>query len=222
VDYTLADSSDAIVACIGHALATMGHPPAPPDAMRATIGLSLPAAYAQLTGSGGDGEGAARFAALFLGRADELMVPGTRLLPDAAEAVRALHARGHRLAIVTSKRASIVREVLEREGLLELFETVIGSEDVARHKPDPAPLRLCLERLGCPPEEALYVGDAVADARAAQAAGVAFCGVLTGVTPREELAAYSTRAVLGGVGELVTWVEGAGPRSTVRLGRSSR
>jgi len=69
-------------------------------------------------------------------------------------------------------------------------------------------LRLCLERLGCPPEAALYVGDAVADARAAQAAGVAFCGVLTGVTPREEMAACPTRAVLGSVAELVAWVEG--------------
>jgi phosphoglycolate phosphatase len=207
MDYTLVDSSDAIIACIAHALAVMGHRPAPPDAIRATIGLSLPAAYARLTGTIGDQRQAEQFSALFLARADETMVAGTRLLPGAADAVRALHAQGHRLAIVTSKRARIVREVLARDGLLGLFETVIGSEDVARHKPDPTPLLLCLERLSSPREAALYVGDAVADARAAQAAGVAFCWVLTGVTPREQLTAYPALALLDSVADLVAWVE---------------
>lgn len=208
MDYTLVDSSDAIIACIAHALAVMGHRPAPPGAIQATIGLSLPAAYAQLTGSDAGTQEARRFSALFLARADETMVASTRLLPGAAEAVQALHARGHRLAIVTSKRARIVREVLAREELLGLFEAVIGSEDVARHKPDPAPLLLCLERLSSPREAALYVGDAVADARAAQAAGVGFCGVLTGVTPREQLTAYPADAILDSVADLVAWVEG--------------
>jgi len=201
LDYTLADSSEAIVACIAYALSALGHAPVRAADARATIGLSLPDAYARLIGRT-DGEDSARFAALFLAHADQVMVAGTRMLPGAAEVVRTLRDRGHRLGIVTSKRATIVRQVLARERLLDAFEAVVGSEDAPRLKPDPAPLHVALARLGCPPEDALYVGDSVADARAAEAAGVAFCAVLTGVTPREALEAYPARAVLGSVGEM--------------------
>ena len=51
-DFTLADSSEGIVVCMNHALARLGLPPAPADAIRRTIGLDLHTALANLAGEG--------------------------------------------------------------------------------------------------------------------------------------------------------------------------
>ena len=68
---------------------------------------------------------------------------------DGIEAtLEALQARGHRLGIVTAKRRATVELAFARLPLAHLFETVVGGDETERHKPDPAPLRLALERLG--------------------------------------------------------------------------
>ncbi|HET6624335.1 MAG TPA: HAD-IA family hydrolase, partial [Gaiellaceae bacterium] len=56
--------------------------------------------------------------------------------------------------------------------LAKEFEVVVGYEDTERHKPEPDPVLLALERLGAAPAEAAYVGDSPFDIRAAKAAGV--------------------------------------------------
>ena len=85
--------------------------------------------------------------------------------------------RGHRLGIVTAKR----RVTVELARCLEhLFEVVVGGDETARHKPDPAPLLLALERLGASAEDAVYVGDSPFDMQAARAAGLYAIGVSWG------------------------------------------
>ncbi len=83
-----------------------------------------------------------------------------------------LHAEGRRLGIVTAKRRENVELVLSRLPLAGYFETIVAAEDTERHKPDPEPILLALERLGARPEEAAYVGDSPFDVGAARAAGV--------------------------------------------------
>ena len=56
--------------------------------------------------------------------------------------------------------------------LEHLFEVVVASEDTERHKPDPAPVLLALDRMSARPEGAAYVGDSPFDVAAANAAGV--------------------------------------------------
>ena len=75
-DYTLADSSPGIIACVNHALGVMGLPLATEAAICRTIGLSLPTAfttYAEET----HWPRAAEFQTHFVQRADEVMVAGT-------------------------------------------------------------------------------------------------------------------------------------------------
>src|SRR5438105_12378642 len=79
---------------------------------------------------------------------------------------------GRRRGIVTAKRRQTVELAFARLPIEHLFETVVGGDETERHKPDPEPLLLALERLGARPEEAAYVGDAPFDVRAAKAAGL--------------------------------------------------
>jgi len=88
--------------------------------------------------------------------------------------------RGHRLGIVTAKRRSTVDLAFARIPIGHLFDAVVGGDETQRHKPDPEPLRLALERMGAAPEDAAYVGDSPFDMQAAKAAGLYAIGVSWG------------------------------------------
>jgi HAD superfamily hydrolase (TIGR01509 family) len=90
----------------------------------------------------------------------------------AAELLHALHAADVRLGIWTGRDRSSAITLLRRLGLESLFGIVVCGDDLATHKPDPAGLRLILDRLAVTPESALYVGDADVDAEGGFAAGV--------------------------------------------------
>jgi pyrophosphatase PpaX len=91
-----------------------------------------------------------------------------------------LRADGCRLGVVTAKRRSTVDLAWEHVPLGHLFETVVGGDETERHKPDPEPLLLALERMGAEPEEAVYVGDSPFDVCAAKAAGTGSVAVTWG------------------------------------------
>jgi len=95
---------------------------------------------------------------------------------------------GRTLGIVTAKRRQTAELAFARLPIEHLFEVVVGGDETQRHKPDPEPLLLALERLDARPEEAAYVGDAPFDIKAAKAAGLYAIGVTWGgIHARERL-----------------------------------
>ncbi len=84
--------------------------------------------------------------------------------------------RSWRTAMVTNRSATI-EPLLARFGLGAHFDAVVGLRDVARPKPAPDMIELCLERLGVKASQAVYVGDSPTDGQAARAAGVFFIGI---------------------------------------------
>ena len=62
---------------------------------------------------------------------ESLIRPATR------ELVRALHAAGLKLGVVTGASRLQVIPALERAGLLELFGVVVTDEDVSRRQAEP-------------------------------------------------------------------------------------
>jgi pyrophosphatase PpaX len=88
--------------------------------------------------------------------------------------------QGRRLGIVTAKRRATVDLAFARVPLAHLFEVVVGGDETERHKPDPEPLLLALDRLGADPDDAAYVGDSPFDIRAAKAGGLHAIGVSWG------------------------------------------
>jgi phosphoglycolate phosphatase len=61
---------------------------------------------------------------------------------------------------------------------------------------------MAIDRLGCAPAEAVYVGDSVVDAETARNAGTRFVAVLTGTTDRGSFLAYPVVAVLDRLSDL--------------------
>jgi phosphoglycolate phosphatase len=200
-DYTLADSSDAIVECFAAGLSAVGLPAIAPDLVRRTIGLPLPEALRALHGVA-DAALAARFREGFHQLAECIMHERTRVFAPVAEVLDTVRATGLATAICSTKRRGQIERILARHALADRFDAIVGGEDVPRHKPAPDALLLALERLAVPPERALYVGDHRVDAEAAAAAGVPFVAVLSGPSPREDFAGHPVRAFLASVAEL--------------------
>jgi HAD superfamily hydrolase (TIGR01509 family) len=127
----------------------------------------------------GRGDPAANLAA-YQAHHPSVLRRGTRLMPGAAEALRALHARGLLLGVCSNKPIDFTRELVAYLGVAEFLALLLGPEDVARPKPAPDMLLAALTRLGLAPADALYVGDMVVDIDTARGAGVRVWVVATG------------------------------------------
>jgi pyrophosphatase PpaX len=135
----------------------------------------------------------------------------TRLLrayEDLDAALVHLRDRGVRLGIVTSKRARMVALAWDVLPLHGLFDVVITADDTDRHKPDPEPIRIALERLGADAGSAAFVGDAPFDIQAGNAAGVHTVGVTWGFFTRAQLEPEAPDEIVDTVAELEAYVLG--------------
>jgi pyrophosphatase PpaX len=108
--------------------------------------------------------------------------------PGTAQTLAALQARGIAMALVTSKMDAGAHRSLAHTSLARYIPVVIGADSVTKHKPDPEPVRVALERLGIAPEAAVFVGDSPHDIAAGNAAGVATVAALWGPFTRDQLA----------------------------------
>ena len=73
------------------------------------------------------------------------------------------------MAVVSSSSCSEIEPMLEAGGLRQFFRTVVGGENVKRHKPAPDPYLLAAERLGL--RAPLVVEDSEAGLASGRAAG---------------------------------------------------
>jgi pyrophosphatase PpaX len=84
-----------------------------------------------------------------------------------------------------------------------MFDAVVAAEDSERHKPEPDPVLVALERLGAGPEGACYVGDSPFDVESGRAAGVLTIGVTWGFFARAPLEESGADVIVDTPAELV-------------------
>jgi pyrophosphatase PpaX len=199
LDGTVIDSGAIILASMRHAA-------------REVLGVEVP--DEQLMAAVGGPGLEAQMRALSPDRADELVTvyrAHNEPLHDELvccagmdEVLVQLKDEGRRLGIVTAKRRQTVELAFARIPIEHLFETVVGGDETKKHKPDPEPLLLALERLGAAPDDAVYVGDAPFDVKAAKAAGLYSVGVSWGgIHGRERLEAEEPDALVDTTEELL-------------------
>src|SRR5580658_1272636 len=112
----------------------------------------------------------------------ELLRPPFELRPFMMELKRR-----YRLGLATNRSAT-VPALVEHLKLADVFAAIASALDKVPPKPAPDILRLCLQRAGVAPENAIYIGDSPIDREAAEAAGVAFIGVGTRVESHHPIA----------------------------------
>ncbi|AVT33702.1 phosphoglycolate phosphatase [Plantactinospora sp. BC1] len=100
-----------------------------------------------------------------------------------------LRERGIRCAVATGKSGPRARSLLDGLGVLEIFDCVVGSDEVDRPKPAPDIVRRALYLMDVDRDAAVMIGDAVFDVMSARAAGVGAVAALWGECDREVLLA---------------------------------
>ena len=118
-------------------------------------------------------------------------------------ALTALRDAGARLGIVTAGHREIVLPQLEATGLADLLPVRVFGDDLEVHKPDPAPLRRALSKLGLAdrPADAAYLGDAPTDMQMAVAVGVRPIGIASVLGDPDELRAAGAAEVADSVAD---------------------
>ena len=212
-DYTLGDSTPAITTGFQQGFRAMGLPMPTEAQVRPTIGMTLMDAYTHLTG---DSDPARReeFYHQFqitvgeeaTGEFARAMVDQTALFPGARELLTALHDRGVKVAIVSTKHGRTIRKIFDHQGLLHTADLIVGGSDVTRSKPDPEGLSFALARLELTAEQVLFCGDTVIDAQTARNGGADFSAVLNGTTPAAAFDAWPHVHVAPDLNELGRWL----------------
>jgi pyrophosphatase PpaX len=94
------------------------------------------------------------------------------VFPGIPELLSELKHRGYKTGVVTSRLRNTTELGLKTYDMEQYFDTVVTCDDTDKHKPDPEPVNIALERLGAKPEEAIMVGDSMFDILCAKNAGV--------------------------------------------------
>ena len=102
----------------------------------------------------------------------EVFTDFVEVFPGMLELLKNLKEKGYKMGLVTSRTKDTTWSGLEHYGMDKYFDAVITAGDTDRHKPDPAPILITLDRLGSAPGEAIMVGDTMFDLECAQNAGV--------------------------------------------------
>ncbi len=101
------------------------------------------------------------------------------LVPGAAAFIRAAHASGVRLVIVSAALRSEIVHVLDVAGLSDCFLGIVAAEDVGATKPNPEGYLKGLGLLSLPASECLVIEDSIPGCRAGLAAGMQVVMVAT-------------------------------------------
>ena len=199
LDGTVIDSGAIILASMRHAAREVLGVEVPDEQLMATVGGPGLEAQMQALSPDRAGELVTVYRAHNEPLHDELVC-----CAGMDEVLVQLKDEGRRLGIVTAKRRQTVELAFAQIPIEHLFETVVGGDETKKHKPDPAPLLLALERLGAAPDDAVYVGDAPFDVKAAKAAGLYSVGVSWGgIHGRERLEAEEPDALVDTTEELL-------------------
>jgi len=129
---------------------------------------------------------------------------GVEVYDTSVALVRALRARGLRMAIASSSKNA--RRILETAGLLDLFEAVVdgvvSAEEALPGKPDPAIFVRAAELVGATPAEAAVFEDAVAGVEAGRRGGFALVVGVARRAGRDALLDGGADIVVNDLGDL--------------------
>lgn len=204
LDGTLVDSAPGITVALNRALATHGFRSTSVERVAPLLGGDARLLVRRTVEEGGErisDEASTAVRDMFLDIYSNAPAEGSRLFPDALEVLEALRAGGHRLGLCTNKPAKTGVPVLAAFGLDRLFDAVAFGDTGAYKKPDGRHVLDTLAMMDGAATDAVMIGDAENDIRAANDAGVRSVLVDFGYDTEAALASAPT-IVVGRLGDI--------------------
>jgi len=170
LDGTLVDSLPALRVAVNLVLAELGRRPLSQVEVRGFVGEGLDRLLSQALAATGAALDLEPLRDRWLVVYRETLAEGTTAFPGAEDLLRDLRAAGCRLGLCTNKPQEPAEEILALLGWSELFDAVVGADQVPNRKPAPEHLQQTLAAMG--EGRAAYVGDSATDVETARGAGV--------------------------------------------------
>jgi phosphoglycolate phosphatase len=197
LDGTLIDSGPDLARLLNMVLGEYGRSEVGLDRVRGFVGDGIAKLVERgLEATGGSTETQRRSATdrfLAIYEAEPALL--TRPYPGVPATLKQLKDEGRRLAVCTNKAERVTHAVLRALGLHDFFGAVIGGDSLPVRKPDPAPLRAAIQRVGADAGSSVMIGDNEHDAATASAAGVS-CVLVTYGYARAPLASLPAAALV--------------------------
>jgi phosphoglycolate phosphatase len=199
MDGTLINSEIGITRCVAHALTQMGLEVPSDSELRRWIGPSLRTSFAPLLRDEGLVERAVEH---YRDRFETHGWAEHEVYDGIADAVEALHAAGHRLAVVTAKNEPHARKIAAHLPFGHRFVDVIGATIDGSRSHKPELIAEALQRLGAAPRECWMIGDRRMDIEGALHHDMRHVGVLWGFGGEDELRTAGARQLVSDPREL--------------------
>lgn len=135
---------------------------------------------------------------------DEERKPGAvKTFPHVIDTIKALHDKGCRVTIATSRGRESLENFLNDFQLNDYIAYTVCVGETEQAKPHPAPVLKTLEYLHEQPGNAIVVGDTTFDIAMGQGAGCQTCGVTYGNQTRTQLEAQHPTYLIDDFAELL-------------------
>ena len=119
------------------------------------------------------------------------------------ELLTALRAAGTKTAVATSKPQYLAEHLLERSGLLDCFDVIVGSDPNLNNNAKWEVVTRAMERCGASPESAVLIGDTKYDVAGALRCGIPCVGVRWGYASEGEMEEAGAAAMAETMEELL-------------------
>jgi len=203
LDGTLIDTAPDINAALNFCLGNAGLPPVDETHTRHWIGHGAKVVVSQALQHHHVAEtDIDPLLAQFLEYYSDHLAVHSRIYPQVQDTLAVLRTRGAKLAVVTNKLSRFSIPLLQQIGLLDAFDLVVCGDTAAAPKPDPAPVRYCLDTFRVDADRTLFVGDSAADVDAATAAGVPVVCVRDGYNHGVDVTTLGADGIIDSFSEL--------------------
>lgn len=206
-DGTLVDTTPLIVATMQAAISELGLPPKSDRECKSSIGLRLEDIPAALWPDRPEARilYPQTYRRIFDEKKGELQA---KAFPGVIETLNSLHADGYRLAIASSRSHKSLTDYVTLFGIADLFDAIVGGDDVCNGKPAPDPVFAICGELGWDTAESLVVGDTCFDIEMGHNADTQTCAVSYGNQTREELRPSHPDAVINSFAAIIPLLKG--------------
>ena len=208
LDGTLIHSAPDIHAAANRMLDALGRAPLSLEQIISFIGNGVPRLVERCLAATGGGD-QQRALSLFNDAYGAAPAALTRPYPHVVPLLEQLRVAEIPLGVCTNKPQAFTETILEELELSSFFASVVGGDALPVRKPDPAPLRLCFERLGVASSDGVYVGDSETDEQTALALGAPFA-LFTGGYRKKGPEAFEARYRFDEFGEFARIVSAQG------------
>ena len=196
MDGTVLNTLDDLTASVNYVLSRYDMPTRTTEEYRRFFGNGIKYALKCAVPEGTSDETIESMLPIFRDHYNKHCLDKTRPYDGITDLMRRLKDMGYKMAIVSNKIDSAVKE-LNNRFFSEYVDVAIGEKSGIRRKPAPDTVIAALRELDCAPENAVYIGDSEVDYKTAVNSGLPCISVLWGFRDKDFLISIGATVFAG-------------------------